>query len=78
MGLYDYMILEDTEQWNVLWNKGDYITHRLDDKYKCNLYALFDFFVEVRLDPITDKILDKAHFKTGIILDKYAGDIDIN
>jgi hypothetical protein len=78
MRLYEYMLLEETEQWNVLWDKGTYLTHHIEPAEKCNLYALFDFFVEVRLDPTTNKIADKVHFKTGELLTKYAGSIDIN
>jgi len=54
MGLYDYMVLNETEQWNVLWKKGTYLTDHAEPTKKCNLYALFDFFVEVRLDPKTN------------------------
>jgi hypothetical protein len=76
MGLYDYMMLDEAEQWKVLWDKGTYLTHYLEANEKCNLYALFDFFVEVELDPKTDKIVGKEHFKDGHLLDKYSGRID--
>lgn len=78
MGLYEYMMLNETEQWNTLWDKCTFLMHykAIDSKY--NLYALYDFFVEVELHPTTDKILGKKHFKEGHILDKYSGSIGIN
>jgi len=78
MGLYEYMLLSENEQWNDLWQNGTFLTHRIEPFNKFSLYALYDFFVEVELDPATDTIMGKSQFKTGNILDKYAGSIDIN
>ncbi len=78
MGLYEYMMLDENEQWNVLWQNGTFLTHRFELEKKFSLYALYDFFVEVELDPITDTIVGKVHFKTGETLDKYSGNIDVN
>ena len=73
MGLYEYMILDETEQWNSLWQNGTFLTQRFEPKKKFSLYALYDFFVEVQLDPKVDKIVGKVHFKTGETLDKDSG-----
>ena len=78
MGLYEYMLLSENEQWDELWRNGTFLTHRIGPYNKFSLYALYDFFAEVELDPVTDRIIGKKHFKTGETLDKYAGDIDIN
>ena len=78
MGLYEYMMLSEEEQWNDLWQNGKFISHYKSIDCKFSLYALYDFFVEVELDPLTDKILGKEHFKEGHSLDKYVGSIDIN
>lgn len=72
------MMLDEAEQWNDLWQNGSFLTHRIESNKKFSLYALYDFFVEVELDPSTDKIVGKVHFKTGETLDKYSGNIDIN
>lgn len=71
------MLLSDKDQWNNLWDKGSFLTHYITPDHKYALYALYDFFIEVELDPITDKIISKAEFKTGAILDRYSGSIDI-
>lgn len=78
MELYEYMMLDDTEQWNNLWQNATFLTHYKAIDCKFSLYALYDFYVEVRLDPVTDKAIDKKQFKAGDTLDKYAGSIDIN
>lgn len=72
------MILTEDEQWNDLWQNGTFLTHHIEPNKKFSLYALYDFFVEVELDVITNKIVAKGHFKTGETLDRYAGSIDIN
>ncbi|WP_300025021.1 hypothetical protein [uncultured Maribacter sp.] len=75
MGLYEYMMLTEDEQWNDLWQIGIFLPHHTGHKEKFSLYALYDFFVEVELDLNTNKMIAKGHFKTGETLDKYAGDI---
>lgn len=73
MGLYDYMILSEEEQWNELWDKGEFISHYDADGRKLTLYALHRFFVEVDLSPDTGKIIGKKHFVCGKELVKYSG-----
>ncbi|CAM4409947.1 hypothetical protein [Zobellia nedashkovskayae] len=78
MTLYEYTLLTDTAQWSDLWENGIFLTNRkyLDSKF--SLYVLHYFFVEVELDPVTNKIKGKTHFKQGEILNKYSGSIDIS
>ena len=78
MTLYEYTLLTDKAQWNGLWKNGKFLTNRkyLDSKF--SLYAIYDFFIEVELDPVTNKIKSKTHFKQGEILNKYSGSIDIS
>lgn len=78
MGLYEYMMLHEEEQWNELWANGQFITHYISAKEKLSLYALHTFFVEVELDLKTNKIIGKGNFVSGHSLDKYSGSIDIN
>lgn len=78
MGLYEYMMLSEIDQWNELWENGQFLTNRKYKSKKFSLYALYNFFVEVELDPLTDKILCKGHFKSGETMDKYVGNIDLD
>lgn len=72
MGIYEYNILPEDEQWNTFWDKGEFLTNlKLIDK-AFSLYAIDKFFVEVELDPLTDKIIGKGVFKCGDALDRYS------
>lgn len=78
MGLYEYLTLSNEEQWDLIWDKGEYV-----DTYKsidCSfvLYAIDQFFVEVELDVLTGSIIGKSPFKHGVRLEKYGEGIDIN
>lgn len=59
------MMLSEEEQWNEPWENGTFLTHHIKPGEKFSIYGLYDFFVEVELDTRTDKIVGKAHFKTG-------------
>ena len=76
MTLYEYNSLEETQQWQELWDNGLHLTSikYLDAKF--SLYSLFMFFVEVELYLETDKIKGKKTFKHGDIMQKYIGKID--
>ena len=69
--LYDYVLLTDEEQFNIIWNLGKHIDTYIDDNIRINLYAINEFFVEIYYDVELNKIIDKKHFKQGILLDKY-------
>jgi hypothetical protein len=38
--------------------------------------VIHKFSIEVDLNPINDKIIEKVHFKTGQLLGKYFDEID--
>ncbi len=76
MGLYEYKILSEVEQWNELWENGKHLANRKYLNAKFSLYALHMFFVEVELSP-NDTIIGKREFKTGRIMDKYVGNLGI-
>ncbi len=59
------MMLDQAEQWNNLWQNCTFLTHQIKLDKKFSLYDLYDFFVEVELDPCTYKIVGKGYFKTG-------------
>ncbi len=76
MGLYEYKMLTEDEQWNELWANGKHLANRKYLKAKFSLYALHMFFVEVELSS-NDKIIGKKVFKTGRTMDKYVADLGI-
>jgi len=47
LGLYEYTKLSEEKQWEILWDKGEFLTNlKLIDK-SFSLYAIDKFFVEV-------------------------------
>ena len=50
------------------------IDNHITEKEKCNVYALYKFFVEVVYDDEQNVITELRSFKTGHILDKYSID----
>lgn len=78
MGLYEYKMLSEKQQWDELWAKGSYLTYFIEADTRLNLYALHAFFVEVKLNSTGKKIIRKEEFVCGYSLDKYSGSIDIN
>ena len=78
MGFYEYKMLSEEQQWDEIWNNGNYLTYYINDDKRLNLYSLHAFFVEVELDNTGKKILGKGEFVCGHSLDKYAGSININ
>lgn len=77
MGIYDYLALDNEEQWDVLWDKGIFVDAYKSIDCSYQLFAIDKFFVEVELDITNDSILGKSVFKEGKRLDKYSGDIKV-
>ena len=72
MGIYDFNILREDEQWNTLWDKGKFLTNlKMIDK-SFSLYAIDKFFVEVTYDTEDNKITEIKSFVGGETLDKYS------
>ena len=47
MTLYQYKLLDHTDQACVLWNKGVFLCDRKNDQYIIALYQIDGFYVEV-------------------------------
>ena len=59
------------EQQAVLWKDGRFLDNHITEQEKCNVYALYRFFVEVVYDAENNVITELRSFKTGHLLDKY-------
>ncbi|PZR22488.1 MAG: hypothetical protein DI539_05320 [Flavobacterium psychrophilum] len=71
MKLNEYKLLNDDEQYRILWNEGILIDACIDGKVRKLLYAIHNFYVELWYDALTNKILWKLSFKQGLLLEKY-------
>jgi hypothetical protein len=77
MKLYDFSILSEEEQYNVIWSLGVHVDTYIKDNLAINLYSINDFYCEVYYDMNTNKILYKKQFKQGELLDKYLNKIKL-
>jgi hypothetical protein len=71
MTLYEYLMLSDDEQYDVVFAKGKFLDIHIVGNTKLVLYAIDLFFVEVKWGIEKDEIIGKAAFKYGPALDKY-------
>lgn len=71
MKLYEFSVLPEEEQYNILWSFGSHVDTHISNSIVINLYVINDFFVEVYYNVKENKILCKKHFKQGELLDKY-------
>ncbi|WP_116787814.1 hypothetical protein [Flavobacterium psychrotrophum] len=71
MKLYDFLILTEQQQYQAVWDEGTHVDTLACDGVTCLLYAVNDFFVEVRYIQEDNTILGKTEFKQGEHLDKY-------
>ena len=77
MGLCEYLMLDKEEQWDELWDNGKFLVNYSSIDCKYCLYALYDFFVEVELDPVMDNIIGMSIFIGGKRLEKYLDEFSI-
>ncbi|MFD0963238.1 hypothetical protein ACFQ1O_04360 [Pseudofulvibacter geojedonensis] len=75
MTLYEFNLLNESDQCQTVWDNGTYLDVVTQDGIKMVLYAIDKFFVEVHYDSESNKIVGLKSFKHGQILDKYSGDI---
>ncbi|MFD2101312.1 hypothetical protein [Flagellimonas iocasae] len=71
MELYDYLALDNDEQWDVLWDEGVYLTSYKSIDCSYRLYAINKFYVEVEMCVTRDIILGMGVFVEGKKLEKY-------
>ncbi len=72
MTLYDYLMLDEPEQYNAIWDQGVFLDNAFEKGKRINLYAIDMFFVEVVYDSKTNKIIENRPFKQGHRIDKYS------
>ncbi len=70
--LYQFKLLSDQEQYDLVFNKGQFLTYRLKLNSRFALYALNKFFVEIEYDVRSNKIVNKVSFISGEKLDLYS------
>ena len=75
MTLYQYKMKSEGEQLKMLSQQAELIRSRNEDGTNIKLFALGDFFIEVRYDDKSGAIIEKNEFRCGYLLDKYSQDV---
>jgi len=71
--LYEFNLLDSlNDKMEAVNQLGAFLDNYIDDKERCNLYAIDMFFVEVVYNPKQNKIEELRAFKYGHKLDRYS------
>ena len=71
MGIYDFNILSVHDQYDTVFNKGQFVDTVTKGKTKFALYAVSMFWVEVTYDAKDNRITGIKSFIGGETLGKY-------
>lgn len=71
MKIYEFLALDDQNQYQAVWELRKHIDDIITDKIHYQLYSINDFFIEIHYDTGSNKIVGKLPFKQGEPLDKY-------
>ena len=71
MGIYDFNILSEHDQYDTVFNKGRFVDTVTKGDVKYALYAVSMFWVEVTYDAKDNKITGIKSFISGKTMDKY-------
>jgi hypothetical protein len=71
MKIYDFLILEEQQQYQSVWDLGKHIDDIVLETIHHQLYAIGDFYVEIHYNVSDNKIVGKLAFKAGEPLEKY-------
>jgi len=71
MTLYEFILLDKTQQYEVTFQKGEFVDFHLENNKRFALYAVDMFFVELEYDIATNKIINLVSFLEGEKLNRY-------
>jgi hypothetical protein len=72
MGIYDFNILNEHDKYDCVFTRGQFVDVVSDIHIKYVLYSVSYFWVEVRYDAQTNKIIGIASFVSGTSLNRYS------
>lgn len=72
LSLYDFKLLTDHEQYDLVFSEGTFIDTLIEDNTRYALYAVDLFFVEIEYDVARNKIVGKTSFVTSDKLNSYS------
>lgn len=77
MGLYEFNALPESERLAHVWDRSTYLLRRQVGTCWLNLYAVGDFFVEIRYNPRQNLITACRSFRSTMVLEAYIVQIDL-
>lgn len=75
--LYEFLALPEQEQYDIIFNVGEYLDLSLEGNKRFVLYAVDLFFVEVEYRSNENRIVNKRAFVTGKALDRYSKKMNV-
>lgn len=76
MTLYEFLVENENDQYQLVWDSGQYISSCVQGDFRIHLYAIDTFFIEIYYDTKTNTIVDKKTFTHGLLMDKYCPEIN--
>jgi hypothetical protein len=76
MKMNDFLMLNSHKQALTLLTSGKMIRELTNSSNNLQLYSISNFFVELELEPFTNKVINRKLFASGKELVKYYSDID--
>ena len=78
MTLYEFNLLDEHHQANMIWNAGVHIDERTDSDLTILLYQIDSFYVEVYYDQVKNDIIRFRSFSSVNQLEPYLKKITVN
>lgn len=71
MTIQYFLLLPEEEQLNTVWYKATFLETLEDNQFRYNLYALDNFYIEIKYDIKRNTMVEKVVFRHVELLDKY-------
>ena len=78
MTLYQFKALDETEQYNIMCDKGIFLTHIINAGYKFALCQIDAFYIEVKYDGDRNRISGIRTFLSITQLEPYLRSIELS
>ncbi len=78
MGIYEFALLNSTDQAKTVWTEGTHLASRTVNKIKkYNLYSLGNFYIEILYDSRDNEVKKIKSFRSERLLKPYLSKITL-
>jgi hypothetical protein len=78
MNIVEFNRLENDHQIELVWQKGEIVSSRVEGFYKYLLLQLYSFYVEIRFDTRIDVLEFETHSVNAYQIEPYLEKINID